>query len=119
MSVSPDVVQHADVRQDAVTLQRGTLLALAAICALALLFRLPNLLESVWYDELWATRLKLFSLGQLADVALSDVHPPAYPAFMFVWIRVFGDSELAIRAPSLLFGLGTVVLTFRREAIAR
>ncbi|MGH7180237.1 MAG: glycosyltransferase family 39 protein, partial [Tepidisphaeraceae bacterium] len=32
---------------------------------------------------------------------------------MFVWIRVFGDSEISVRLPPLICGLATIVLTAR------
>jgi uncharacterized membrane protein len=41
-----------------------------------------------------------------------DYHPPLYSTFSFLWLRVFGDSELSIRVPPLLFGLATIVLTY-------
>jgi hypothetical protein len=85
----------------------------AVILLFALALRLPGFTESLWYDELWSTRIKLFSLGALVRTALADVHPPFYSTFMFVWIRAFGDSEFSVRVPALLFGLGAIVLAYR------
>ena len=82
----------------------------AALCALALILRLPGLTESLWYDELWSTRVKLGSVGDFLRSALIDIHPPLYGAIMLVWTRVFGDSELAIRALPMLAGLTTIAL---------
>ena len=74
--------------------------------------RLPNLTESLWLDELWATRVMLVDLPTLWTTILLDTHPPVYSGFMFVWITLFGDSELSIRLPSLIFGVVSVGLTY-------
>ncbi len=84
---------------------------LLAIVVLALLVRIPNLGESIWYDELWSTHAKLATFRQVVDTVRWDVHPPAYTVFMFAWIEFFGDSELSVRTPPLLCGLGSIALT--------
>jgi hypothetical protein len=84
---------------------------LAGIVALALVLRLPGLTESIWFDELWSTRVKLGSLDALVRTVAVDVHPPFYLGLMFAWIRVFGDSELSVRMIPLLSGLVTVALS--------
>lgn len=78
----------------------------------AVVLRLPNLTESIWYDELWSTRIKLGSVRELAFQAIYDIHPPAYSTMMYLWINVFGDSELSVRVPPLLFGIATIVLAY-------
>lgn len=84
--------------------------AITCLVAVALAVRLPGLLEPLWYDELWSTRVMLGSLGELAWQAVFDLHPPLYHAFSFGWLQLFGDSELASRLPPLLAGLATVAL---------
>lgn len=88
----------------------STYAGVAALCLLALILRLPGLTESLWYDELWSTRVQLGSVGDFLRSALVDVHPPLYGAMMLVWTRVFGDSELVIRAFPMLAGLTTIAL---------
>jgi len=83
-------------------------LGLALLLALAL--RLPHLTESLWYDELFATDRFLGTGLGLAKTLLTDIHPPVYPLLMHAWDRVFGDSELSVRLPSLLAGLGSLPL---------
>jgi len=87
-------------------------LALPGVASLALLLRLPNLTESLWFDELWATRVMLGELPTLWTTILLDTHPPVYSGLMFLWITLFGDSELSIRLPPLIFGVGSVALTY-------
>ena len=86
---------------------------LLAIVALALALRLPGLNDSLWYDEMWSTHVILGSFSALVHVIGSDVHPPFYSLVMFVWIRLFGDSEISVRLLPLLCGLLTIVLTAR------
>ncbi|HZW09187.1 MAG TPA: glycosyltransferase family 39 protein [Phycisphaerales bacterium] len=73
------------------------------VAALWLAMRLPWMGRSIWYDEWLRTRQWL--TGHTAELAiLHDVHNPLYNAFMYVWIRVFGDSPEAIRTPGVLAG---------------
>ncbi len=85
---------------------------LGAVLLLALALRLPNLTESLWFDELWSTRLLLADPYQLYRVVRFDAHPPLYSVFMFLWTGLVGDSELAIRLPSLVSGVVSVGVTY-------
>ena len=81
----------------------------------ALLVRLPNFNESLWYDEVWYTSMRL-NPSSINRVLFHDVHPPLYPLLMLGWIELFGDSEIAVRLPSLVFGLASLGVIF---ALAR
>jgi hypothetical protein len=74
-----------------------------ALLGLSLALRLPGLFESLWFDEVYRTFVVLREDG-IKDLLLHDVHNPLYNACMYGWIRVFGDSEVSIRLPSLLAG---------------
>ena len=87
-------------------------LMLSIVVLIAILLRLPNLTESIWFDELWSTYYKLGTFRQLAYYGVYDVSPPFHYVFMFGWIRVFGDSELAIRLPALIFGILSIPLAY-------
>ncbi len=89
---------------------RSEALPLSLLLLAAFAIRLPGLTESLWYDELWATRVVLGNLGDTLRAVLWDVHPPLYTALMFGWIRLFGDSELSVRAIPLMAGLSTIAL---------
>ena len=90
--------------------RRVQVIALVALVLLALAARWPGLNESLWYDELWSTRVKLTNFGQTLRVVLEDIHPPLYAILSFSWIRVFGDSEISVRTIPMLAGLSTVAL---------
>jgi 4-amino-4-deoxy-L-arabinose transferase-like glycosyltransferase len=83
-------------------------MALLALGALAI--RLPRITKSLWYDELWSTRVVLGTFGDTLRSTVEDIHPPLYSVVMFVWIRVFGDAEWAVRLLPLLAGLATILL---------
>lgn len=85
-------------------------LALLIVLTAAFAARLPGLLEPLWYDEIWSTRVKVGSLGALVRTVIVDIHPPAYNTMMYGWIAIFGDSELSVRIVPLLAGLGTIAL---------
>ncbi len=81
----------------------GASLVLCAYVAL----RLPGLLQSLWLDEVFRTRVGLG--GERARWLLwGDVHNPLYNLLMYAWIRVVGDGEVAVRLPSLAAGLALV-----------
>jgi 4-amino-4-deoxy-L-arabinose transferase-like glycosyltransferase len=86
---------------------------LTGLVVLAGLFlRLPGMFESLWFDEVFRTRVML-SGKTVRELLLYDVHNPLYNGFMFLWVRVFGDSEVSIRTPSLLAGFALIAMLYR------
>ena len=86
-------------------------IAICIILVISVLLRLPNLNESLWYDELWSTNIKL-AKDHLFSTMRFDTSPPLYSILMFIWIRLFGDSEISIRIPPLIFGFLSIFLTY-------
>src|SRR3989344_6459745 len=84
------------------------------IAGIALILRLICLNQSLWLDEainvLSAKNLDLFSF--VTKYPIGDYHPPGYFLLLWVWSHIFGFSEIAVRLPSALLGVGTVVLTY-------
>lgn len=88
--------------------------AVALLLVLGLLLRLPNFLRSLWYDEVVkATHQINSSLSRLWHFVSTDYAAPLHPVLMFFWVEVFGEHEFSVRLPSLLFGLASLVLTYR------
>lgn len=88
-------------------------IALSLIMFLGLLLRLNQLGQSLWFDEVWyATAIFMKSTNQLLRNILFDKAAPFYQIFMFFWSRVFGDSELIVRIPSLLCGVLSIPLSY-------
>jgi mannosyltransferase len=76
----------------------------------ALMVRIPGLTESLWFDEVWFTKVFFEQPDQLGFLLFEDVHPPFYGLLLLAWTDLFGDSELVVRLPSLLCGLGSLAL---------
>jgi 4-amino-4-deoxy-L-arabinose transferase-like glycosyltransferase len=43
----------------------------------------------------------------------SELHPPAHYLLVWAWTQLFGTSLASLRLPSVLFGIGTIALTYR------
>src|ERR1700759_1486721 len=82
---------------------------LGAAVVVALALRIGPLSESIWYDE-WCRTSGWLNADNLSRILWRDVHNPLYNAFMYLWIGVFGDSELSIRLPSLLAGFASALI---------
>jgi len=68
---------------------------------------------NLWWDEalaIWAVRKGL--AGVTAWTA-ADVHPPLYFWSLWGWVQLVGESELASRLLSVLFGVLTVLVVYR------
>jgi len=56
--------------------------------------------HDLWYDEVTSVNLA----HKVEHPSAWNKHPPLYFLFLKAWIHSFGESELALRVPSLLFG---------------
>jgi 4-amino-4-deoxy-L-arabinose transferase-like glycosyltransferase len=94
---------------------------LCAILAVGLLLRVFHLgRESLWLDEATSWRFAQVPFNTLWTKVL-DTHPPLYYSIQRVWL-LFGDSEAALRSPSVIFGVIAIALTYvlgRQVADAR
>jgi mannosyltransferase len=87
--------------------------ALLGIVLLGLLLRLWNLTAiSLWHDEAFSALLIKYSWSEMMYRIGLDVHPPMYYIFLRIWHYIFGDSLFALRAMSVLFGVGTIIATY-------
>jgi len=84
------------------------------IILLGLILRLVVINQSLWLDEaIGALVVKEQSYRQiLTQFPLSDNHPPLYYLTLKAWTDIFGYSEMSLRFPSVLFGVGTILLTY-------
>lgn len=65
---------------------------------------------SIWFDESFQLTIVRLPLVETVRMAAEDYTPPAW--FLIQWpvIHLFGDSLLALRLPSVLASIGTLVL---------
>lgn len=84
------------------------------ILILATALRLIKLDQSLWLDEsinvLAARDLGLWQL--ITSYSIGDFHPPLYFAILWSWGHIFGFSEISVRMPSVILGVGTVFITY-------
>lgn len=80
-----------------------------------LILRLLSLNQSLWLDEaISANVVKNYSYSDIiTKFSPSDFHPPFFYLTLKVWTSVFGESEIALRLPSVIFSLITIYLVFR------
>lgn len=81
-----------------------------AVFALGLLLRLVNLNQSLWLDEaITVLAVKNNSLVELiTKFSPGDFHPPLYYLLLKSWSNIFGYSEIALRIPSVIFGVAAI-----------
>ena len=85
------------------------------IAIAAFVVRLIAIGQSLWLDEatsaLVVRDINLFEILQAFSPA--DFHPPLYYLVLKVWSWVFGTGEVALRILSVLFGVATVIVTYK------
>ena len=83
------------------------------IIFVGMILRSISLNQSFWLDEATTALVAKMSVSEMFSKFLpSDFHPPLYYLFMKFWTGVFGYSEISLRVPSLIFGLGTIYLCY-------
>ena len=87
-------------------------LACTFLALLALVLRLPTLgSRSLWLDETYSAWFSALPLAELwTSVPLYETHPPMYYTLLKGWNLLFGASEPAMRALSVLASVVSVVL---------
>ena len=66
--------------------------------------------QSLWADEIFSltTTDPALPFRQFWDRVIADTHPPVYYLLLRLSSTAFGQSEIAARAPSALFGVLTI-----------
>ena len=76
------------------------------------ILRLININQSLWLDEtVQAITSKGSFLGLFTELQ-GDFHPPLYHLLMWGWAHLFGNGELVMRLPSVLFGTATIFIVY-------
>ncbi|HEX4672278.1 MAG TPA: glycosyltransferase family 39 protein, partial [Solirubrobacteraceae bacterium] len=70
--------------------------------------------RGLWLDEATEVSQAHLSYGaMLHQLATTDVHPPLHHTVLWLTVRVLGDGELAVRAPSLIAGTLLIPVLYR------
>jgi len=68
---------------------------------------------SVWGDEAFSAVLSQKSVPQIISIIIRDTSPPLYNLTEHFWFKLFGNSEVAIRALSFLYFLIAVLFVYK------
>ena len=83
--------------------------AVGGVIALGVLLRLFSA-SGLWLDEALSVAIASVPLSELPEALRRDGSPPLYYALLHVWMKVFGDSDLAVRALSAVFAVAALPL---------
>ena len=68
--------------------------------------------SELWLDEALAVNIASLPLGDLPDALRHDGAPPLYYALLHVWMELFGDGPVAVRALSGVASAGALPLAW-------
>ncbi|HEV2808893.1 MAG TPA: glycosyltransferase family 39 protein, partial [Acidimicrobiales bacterium] len=86
----------------------NVVLGLAILTAASTLIRLGGRHFSLWVDEGMSVGIASHSLTEIPGVLINDGSPPLYYLLLHVWMELFGSSEGAVRALSLVFAVAAI-----------
>lgn len=81
--------------------------ALIATLVAGVAFRLHSG-SALWLDEALTVNIAGVPLADLPDRLRHDGSPPLYYALLHLWMRAFGDSDVAVRSMSSVFAVATL-----------
>jgi hypothetical protein len=89
-------------------------LILIGLMIIGFILRIYNLGEfSITNDEMTAlVQTNVPDLTALYETNKIGVHPFGYYFFLFYWIKIFGNNPFALRLPFMLFGMGSILLSY-------
>ncbi len=85
------------------------------IIVLGVTLRVLYLHTDIWYDEAcsWFTAKQAFPAGIMHNLLTLDLqHTPIYFFLLHLWIKLFGQTETAMRTLSLVFSILSVPLVY-------
>jgi len=92
-----------------------TVVLFFVIAIIAISLRVMFLNTDFWYDEAcsWFSAKQSFPGGIMHNLLTLDLqHTPLYFFLLHIWMKIFGQSEFAIKFLSLIFGIATVPLVY-------
>ncbi|MFH1602073.1 MAG: glycosyltransferase family 39 protein [Candidatus Shapirobacteria bacterium] len=67
---------------------------------------------SLWGDEAFSALLAQKSFWPMIQIVAKDTSPPLFYIISWIWFRIFGSSEIAIRSLSFIFYLATAYVIY-------
>jgi len=65
--------------------------------------------ESLWGDEGFSALAVMKPFGEMLGVVMRDTAPPGFYVVGYLWTRMFGSGEIALRSLSLLLMIGAAI----------
>src|SRR3954451_2816509 len=96
---------QADPVRARISVPPALLAALGLLMAGSLLLRTSGLESGYWIDEGVAVGISSHSFSHIPATLSMDGSPPLYYLLLHGWMGLFGESEAATRALSLVFAL--------------
>jgi hypothetical protein len=94
---------------------KATYLILTLLLLLAAVLRLFHSVE-IPYIEDEVTLISKAKFGTLSELiskwVITDIHPAGMSVFLYYWIRLVGDSEIATKLPFIICGILSVLYVF-------
>ncbi|NLP10497.1 phospholipid carrier-dependent glycosyltransferase [bacterium] len=69
--------------------------------------------KSLSIDETIGTYYAMEPVPRIFIMTINDVHPPLFYLIHHFWIRVFGQTESALRSISILFALASLIVLYK------
>jgi mannosyltransferase len=91
------------------TAARPSQIALVACIAIAVAGRAYTS-SPLWLDEALTVHIAQLPLSEMIDALRADGNPPLYYGLLHGWMRVFGDSDIAVRSLSGVLSVATIPL---------
>lgn len=87
---------------------------LAVTLILGITVRLYGLnIQSLWFDELFSVVAASTNFHIMYNFwLLRDFHPPLFQLLLFYWVHLFGNSEIAVRLPSAIAGVLSILFIY-------
>jgi len=83
------------------------------VLLLGLILRLISLNQSLWLDEATTALVSKMPIYDFFTKFMpTDFHPPLYYMAISLWSTAFGYSEIALRIPSVIFGILTIYVVY-------
>ena len=87
-----------------------TLLLILLLAGALRLYKIGG--ESLWLDETFSINDAHHSVHDILTVPRTGLNPPLYYLLLHGWMRLVGDSAVAVRVPSAIFGIAAVAVLF-------
>lgn len=94
---------------------RWFLAAVIVAVAIGLVLRFVTV-SDLWLDEALTVNIARRPLGDLTELLRHDGGPPLYYVVLHYWLKVFGDSDVAVRSLSGVIGVGAVAMCWPAAA---